>query len=203
MPTRITVGADTAGEYRALAAAGAVDGDARGRHNLVEGVDDAVRNPVRITPGETLDRRWRRSRRSPPWGNVWEMYLACGISGRWWSSRKENKVERRVIDCIIHDGSRRHGAAGSRRRAHDDGRAQEEARSGGIDGRPVEYHADLNPEESDGGGSMVVTASCFRSLLDRMTALVSPRGRLGVCDLFPVPSWWVEFAFSWHKALFT
>ena len=62
------MGADTAGEYRALAAAGAVDGDARGRHNLVEGVDDAVRNPVRITPGETLDRRWRRSRRSPPWG---------------------------------------------------------------------------------------------------------------------------------------
>lgn len=89
---------------------------------------------------------------------------------------------------------------------HLDGRAQgggAVGRRGGVDSRPVEYHADLNPEESDGGGSMVVTASCFRSLLDRMNALVSPQGRLGVCDLFPVPSWWVEFAFAWHKAMFT
>ena len=31
------------------------DGGARGHRNLVEGVGDAVHDPVKINPGETLD----------------------------------------------------------------------------------------------------------------------------------------------------
>lgn len=52
-PVRIKVGKWD--YWKALAAVGAIDNGARGRCNLVEGVDGVVRDPAQITPWETLD----------------------------------------------------------------------------------------------------------------------------------------------------
>jgi hypothetical protein len=143
-------------------AARANEGSARGGHDLVEGVGDAVLAPTYIAPRKTLYHYGSNVggsyHRFPPEGNLWELNLICEPSVRWWCLRRWSRVPSTASTTMSLGGVVRSGLNGRRYLMDTD-------REGVLAGIVTTSITDLNgyadrcPDDGLASGSTVMRAS--------------------------------------------